>query len=94
LSNQLKRWHNLQNPFGNSNKANFRFTYLDIKALTPGAHDYDPKNSFKINQTDISVAPILPHLHNNAMKQSFDVYSVLSLIVGTAVPLIVSGLVR
>ncbi len=40
--------------------------------MTPGAHDYDPKNSFKINQTDIYVAPIPPHLHNNAMKQSFD----------------------
>jgi hypothetical protein len=67
---------------------------LDIKSLTPGAHDFDPKNSFKINQTDIYVAPIPPHLHNNAMKQSFDVYSILSLIVGTAVPLIVAALVR
>ncbi len=52
------------------------------------------KNSFKIKQTDIYVTPISPHLHNNVMKQSFDVYSVLSLIVGTAVPLIVAGLVR
>jgi hypothetical protein len=67
---------------------------LDIKSLTPGAHDYDPKNSFKINQTDTYVAPISPHLHNNAMKQSFDVYSILSLIVGTAVPIIVAALVR
>jgi len=67
---------------------------LDIKSLTPGAHDYDPKNSFKTNQTDIYVAPISPHLHNNAMKQSFDAYSVLSLIILTAVPLIVAGLVR
>ncbi len=59
--------------------------------MTPGAHDYDPKNSFKINQTDTYVAPISPHLRNNAMKQSFDVYSILSLIVGTAVPLIVAA---
>jgi hypothetical protein len=67
---------------------------LDIKASTPGTHDYDLKNSFKINQTDIYGAPILPHLHNNAMKQSFDAYSILSLIIGTAVTLIVAGLVR
>jgi hypothetical protein len=67
---------------------------LDIKSLTLGAHDYDPKNGFKINQTDIYVAPISPHLHNNAMKQSFDAYSILSLIIGTAVPLILAGLVR
>ncbi len=45
-------------------------------------------------KTDIYVAPISPHLHNNAMKQAFDVYSILSLVIGTAVPLIVAALVR
>jgi len=59
---------------------------LDIKSLNPGAYDYDPKSNFKINQTDIYVAPILPHLCNHAMKQNFDAYSVLYLIIGTAVP--------
>jgi len=45
---------------------------LDIKALTPRVHSYDPNNRFVINQTDIYIAPISPHLHNNTMKQSFD----------------------
>jgi hypothetical protein len=67
---------------------------LDIKSLTPGVHDYDPKTKFKVNQTDIYVAPISPQLHNNAMKQAFDAYSILSLVIGTAVPLIVAALVR
>jgi hypothetical protein len=62
--------------------------------LTPGVHDYDPKTKFKANQTDIYVAPISPHLHNNAMKQSIDAYSILLLIVGTTVPSIIAALVR
>ncbi len=66
---------------------------LDKKSLTPGVHDYDPKTKFKVNQTNIYVAPISPHLHNNAMKQSFDTYSILSLAIRTAVPLIVAALV-
>ncbi len=41
---------------------------LDIKTLTPGVHDYDPKNKFSINQTDTYVAQISPHSRNNAMK--------------------------
>jgi hypothetical protein len=65
-----------------------------MKSLFPGIHDYDPKTKFKINQTDIHVAPIYPHLRNNAMKQSFDAYSILLLIIGTAVPLIDAALVR
>jgi len=62
--------------------------------LTPGVHDYDPKTKFKVNQTDTYIAPISPHLHNNAMKQAFHVYSILSLVTGTAVSLIVAALVR
>ncbi len=67
---------------------------LDIKSLTPGFHDYDPKTKFKVNQTNNYVALISPHLHNNAMKESFDAYSILLLVIGTAVPLIVAALVR
>jgi len=67
---------------------------LDINALTPGGHSYDPNKRFVINQTDSYIAPISPHLHKNAMKQSFDFWSVLSLIFRTAVSLIVAALVR
>ena len=34
---------------------------LDINALTPGGHSYDPNNRFVINQTDFYIAPISPH---------------------------------
>jgi hypothetical protein len=63
---------------------------LDIKS---GVH-YDRKTKYKINQTDIYVAPISPHLQNNKMKQIFNAYSILSLIIRRAVPLIVATLVR
>jgi hypothetical protein len=72
----------------------FNLPFLDIKTLTPRVHSYDPNNWFVINQTDIYIAPISPHLRNNAMKQSFDFWNVLLLIFRTAVPLIVAALVR
>jgi hypothetical protein len=83
-----------KNPLALATKQISNLLILDIKALTPGAHSYDPAMKFTINQTDIYVSPIPPHLRNNAMRQSFDLYSILSLIISTAVPLIVAALVR
>jgi hypothetical protein len=40
-----------KNPLAIATKQISDLPILDIKSLTPGTHDYDPKNSFKIKQT-------------------------------------------
>jgi len=89
LSDQLSRWHNLQNPHSNCDKTNFWPSNFGYQVRCPWL-----KTKYKINQTDIYVAPISPHLPNNKMKQIFNAYSILSLIIRRAVPQIVATLVR
>jgi len=67
---------------------------LDIVALTPGNHTFDPSKQFRLNRTEVNANYIAPSVTSQAAKANIDWWNILTLIIATIIPITVLTILK
>jgi len=67
---------------------------LDVIALIPGNHTFDPSKQFKLNRTEIHADYISPPRNKEVAKANIDWWNILALIIATIIPITVLTILK
>jgi len=67
---------------------------LDIVALTPGNHTFDPSKQFRLNQMEVNTNYIASSVTSQAAKANIDWWNILTLIIATIIPITVLTILK
>ena len=67
---------------------------LDVVAITPGNHTFDPSKQFRLNRTDVHAGYISPPVNSQASKANIDWWNILTLIIATIIPITVLTILK
>jgi hypothetical protein len=67
---------------------------LDVVAITPGNHTFDPSKQLRLNRSDVHAGYISPPVNSQASKANIDWWNILTLIIATIIPITVLTILK
>ncbi len=67
---------------------------LDVIAITPGNHTFNPTRQFRLNRSEVHAGYISPPASSQASKANIDWWNILTLIIATIIPITVLTILK